>query len=134
MKNIYWVIVAILVATILIALLIADTASSTIEPGATPQPETISRSTSTSTEDIEQLIKDTANLYGIDEQKFLAVAKCESSLRPSVVGDNGASVGLFQIHLPSHPDVTKELASNPEWATEWSAKKFIVDPTIWTCY
>jgi len=83
---------------------------------------------------LEEHIVNTAVKYGIDSGRFLATAKCESSLRPEAIGDDGWSIGLFQIHLPSHPEVTKELALDPYWATEWSAKKFKIDPTIWVCY
>lgn len=87
-----------------------------------------------SKEDIEQMILLTARRHGIDEERFLATAKCESSLRPAVIGDDGESYGLFQIHLKSHPAVTKEQAFDPDWAAEWSAKKFAETPWIWTCY
>ena len=83
---------------------------------------------------VEQIIVEAAIRHEIDSSRFLAVAKCESSLLPDVVGDGGHSVGLFQINLPSHPYVTKELASDPYWASEWSAKKFKENPRIWTCY
>lgn len=84
--------------------------------------------------DIEQMIRETAVRYEIDGQMFLETAKCESSLHPAAIGDGGESVGLFQIHLPSHPEVTAILALNPIESIEWSAKKFKADPTIWTCY
>lgn len=79
-------------------------------------------------------IIETARLHGIDENKFLYTAECESSLNPSAIGDGGNSIGLFQIHLPSHPSVTKELALDAQWAIRWSAEKFREDPTIWVCY
>ena len=85
-------------------------------PQSPKEQETISRSAPLSIEDIERIIDEAAVRHGIDRQKFLAVAKCESSLRPGVIGDDGNSVGLFQIHLPSHPDVTEELARATEWA------------------
>lgn len=83
---------------------------------------------------VEDIIMDTAIRYDIDVKRFLEVAKCESSLHPGVIGDNGESVGVFQIHLVSHVDVSKEDALNPLWAAEWSAKKFKENPYIWTCY
>jgi soluble lytic murein transglycosylase-like protein len=83
---------------------------------------------------VVEVIVETARLHAIDEKKFLAVAKCESSLNPSAVGDGGKSYGLFQIHLPSHPDVSKEDALNQVWASEWAAKKFKKNPRIWTCF
>ena len=84
---------------------------------------------------VEELIADASLRYGIDHAKFLATAQCESSLRSNVIGgDDGNSVGLFQIHLPSHPEVSMENALDPIWAVEWAAKKFKIDPTIWVCY
>lgn len=83
---------------------------------------------------LSQLIVEVARVYGIDEERFLAVAKCESSLNPSAVGDGGNSFGIFQIHLPSHPTVTVEKAFDVVWTVHWSAEKFKKDPTIWSCY
>ena len=88
---------------------------------------------------LAQVIVETAYLYEINPRQFLGVAKCESRLRnvQSEVITNGVreeSYGIFQIHLPDHPSVTRELALNPSWAIEWSAEKFKADPTIWVCY
>ncbi len=47
----------------------------------------------------------------------------ESSWNPSAVGDQGTSFGLAQIHLPAHPDVSKEQADNPTYAIFWTAKE-----------
>ncbi len=88
-----------------------------------------------SKENIEKIIRVAARQYGVDEERMLQVAKCESSLRPRVIGDDGNSIGLFQIHLPSHPEVTQEQALDPEWSSEWSAKKFQEGKqNIWVCY
>ena len=84
--------------------------------------------------EIEKIILDAAARHEINANRFLITAKCESSLRPRVIGDNGNSLGLFQIHLPSHPTVTREQAFNPVWASEWSAIKFRKNPYIWVCY
>ena len=83
---------------------------------------------------LAQVIVEVAYLHEIDAGRFLRTAKCESSLNPSKVGDGGESFGLFQIHLPSHPTVTREMALDPMWAIEWSAEKFRINPNIWTCY
>lgn len=84
--------------------------------------------------DIKLIIIETALCHEINPQKFLKTAKCESSLREKAIGDGGNSMGIFQIHLPSHPSVTKEEAFDPYFASEWSAKKFKKNPNIWTCY
>ena len=83
---------------------------------------------------VSELIAEAAIRHGINHERFLATARCESGLRPGAIGDGGHSFGLFQIHLPSHPSVTRDQALDPEWAVEWAAQKFKIDPSIWTCY
>ena len=83
---------------------------------------------------LQNYLRTVARRHGINEKRFLAVAGCESSLNPDAVGDSGQSHGMWQIHWPSHPDVTYDQAHDPGWSTEWAAKHFKKDPTIWTCY
>ena len=87
----------------------------------------------TTPEQIKLSLVNVSKKYGLDET-FIKIAECESGLSPNVIGDGGLSFGLWQIHLPSHPEVTKEQALDPEWATEWAVKKFLTNPKIWTCY
>ena len=42
--------------------------------------------------------------------RAVAIAKCESGLRTTAVGDGGKSFGVWQIHLPAHPDITAQQA------------------------
>lgn len=61
--------------------------------------------------------------------------KCESSLNPRAIGDHGNSYGIAQIHLPSHKDITKEEALDPEFAIGWTAYQFSLgNHNQWTCY
>ena len=94
----------------------------------------LNKANSRSIQDIKIIVIEAAIRHKIEAKRFLAVAKCESSLRPRVIGDGGKSYGLWQIHSTSHPTVTKEQALDPVWATEWAAVKWKKDPTIWTCY
>jgi len=130
--------VAVIVATISGILLVVRATNQPAEnsncAATSTQTTSIPRSTSSSKEAIVELINSAAIRHGIDQHLFLETAKCESSLRPHVLGDGGESYGLWQIHLKSHPDVSTEQALDPVWATEWSAVKFKKDPTIWTCY
>ncbi|MEX2053938.1 MAG: hypothetical protein WD883_00060 [Candidatus Colwellbacteria bacterium] len=122
-------VVVVVVVMILYFLFTLDSASEqVVETTPTPQP-IISSALS-----IEQLIRSTALKWEADADRMVATAKCESGLKPDAIGDDGASIGLFQIHLPSHPDVTKEEALDPYFAVEWSAKKFKINPFIWVCY
>lgn len=76
-----------------------------------------------------------ATKHGIDPEPFIATAQCESRFKASAVGDYGNSFGVFQIHLPSHPTVTKAQALDPWWAAEWSAQQFAAGKQkMWTCY
>ena len=44
-----------------------------------------------------------------------AVACAESSKQPCVPGDNGDSIGLWQINVPSHPEYDKNQLTNPSY-------------------
>ena len=41
------------------------------------------------------------------QRQLYALAFCESTLNPDAVGDQGDSIGLFQIHKPSWPELTQ---------------------------
>ena len=45
-----------------------------------------------------------AGFSGLDLVTAVAVAYAESSGNPQAVGDNGNSIGLWQINLPNHPE------------------------------
>jgi hypothetical protein len=66
---------------------------------------------------------------------LIRLAHCESTLNPAAVGDYGNSLGLFQIFLKWHPDVTPEQALDVEFATRWTAKKIRQGQgDLWTCW
>jgi hypothetical protein len=71
---------------------------------------------------ISELIAQYATLYKVSPITMTKVIKCESEGKSSAIGDGGHSYGLVQIHLPSHPEVTKEQALDPEFATQFLAK------------
>lgn len=48
--------------------------------------------------DVRDIVMSVAAQYGVDPALALAVAQTESGLDPNRVGDNGHSVGLFQLH------------------------------------
>lgn len=50
-------------------------------------------------------------------------------------GGREESWGLSQIHLPAHPDITKEQATDAQWALDWTAKEFSKGrASQWTCW
>lgn len=86
---------------------------------------------------MEGLIRWHAARHGVDPDVMVAVAKCESNLNPQAVGDLslGTSRGLFQIHRPSHPDITDAQAFDPDWSSEWAARQFAAgNARWWTCW
>lgn len=84
---------------------------------------------------VEQLIAHYAAFYRVSEVEMRETMLCESRLNPSAVGDGGNSYGVAQIHLPSHPTVTKEQAFDPEFAIRWTAENFSKGKqNMWTCY
>ena len=54
---------------------------------------------------VEQIVRQAARKYGINEEYFLRIARCESGLNPSAVNtgynENGYPSGLFQ-HLSGY--------------------------------
>lgn len=65
----------------------------------------------------------------------LAIAKCESNTRAKAIGDGGNSFGVFQIHLPSHPQITKEQALNPFWNINWAIDRMVEGKwKMWSCW
>lgn len=66
---------------------------------------------------------------------MMEVISCESSFNPNAIGDSGKSYGLSQIHTPSHPDITKEQALDPDFAIEYMAVQFSKgNQWMWSCY
>lgn len=49
-----------------------------------------------------------------DPEVAAAIAMAESGGNPEAVGDSGKSIGLWQIHLPSHPEFGFQDLKNPE--------------------
>ena len=84
---------------------------------------------------IPQIVEYFANQYQVSAEIMLSTMRCESKLKTNAVGDNGESFGISQINLPSHPEVTKEQAQNPVFASEFMAKEYSRgNAKIWTCY
>jgi hypothetical protein len=86
------------------------------------------------------------------KEMYDTIAKCENkALNPNqqsghrydfnspkrdiVKGDQERSYGLAMIHLPDHPTITLENATDPEFALEWMAKEFAAGrESQWTCH
>lgn len=74
-------------------------------------------------------------MYDVSSTTMYNTLRCESKLKPTAIGDYGHSFGVAQIHLPSHPEVTRTQALNPKFAVEWTAKAFSQGrQRMWSCY
>lgn len=68
-----------------------------------------------------EIIANVFNAYGIADQSIdeaISVMLGESGLDESAVGDGGNSHGVFQIHLPSHPEIGKDCAGSTYCAAQ----------------
>lgn len=84
---------------------------------------------------VQELVSHFASQYQVSSNQMLATIKCESGFRENAIGDGGKSYGLSQIHLPSHPNVTKEQATDKVFAIEFMAKAFSKGKQRqWTCW
>ena len=84
---------------------------------------------------VEALIREYSGLYEVSYNKMYYTLKCESGFKPNAVGDGGHSFGVAQIHLPSHPTVSREQALDPDFPLRWTAQQFAKgNAKMWTCY
>lgn len=115
---------------LLLALLHLPPSPSFTAPQQVEAPPILSVSTSSVATEIRLVQKE----HGLSEA-FYKTAVCESHLDTYAVGDQGTSFGVWQIHLPAHPDITKAEATDYVWATEWAAHQFLEGHAKeWTCY
>lgn len=71
--------------------------------------------------DIETMIRWKAARAGVDQDLAIAVAKCESGLNPKAININTSGSkdrGLYQWNDKYHPEITDEMAFDPEVATD----------------
>ena len=94
----------------------------------------------TSTSSIKSFIEAEARKAGVDEKLAVRLVKCESGFVPqqSQIVKNGVredSWGVWQIHLPSHPQVTREKAMDIEFSTGYSLDLIKKGKaSLWSCY
>ena len=87
--------------------------------------------------DVKGLIVYHAKEYGVSSERMEKTLFCESSLLSSATNINRRehSVGIAQINLLAHKDVTEEQARDNDFAIEWTAKAFSEGKqNMWSCY
>jgi len=90
---------------------------------------------------LEDMVDRYAEMYNVSADQMKAVITCESNWNPTIQslhtnsGGREQSFGLAQIHAPSHPDVTYEQATDPEFAINFMADAFSKGKQgMWSCY
>jgi len=101
---------------------------------------------------VEECVRWFSTVYGVSYLVMINVILCEnreldpklqSRLRYSFSdpsrgiykGEREKSYGISQIHLPSHPNVTLEQATDTEFSVEFMAKAFSKGKQgMWSCY
>lgn len=87
----------------------------------------------------EEIEAYTLREYPARAQEVISVIQCESNFDIHAEGDmrNGeyTSFGLIQLNLPAHPDVTREMALDPEWSLTYIIREFKAGrEEQWSCY
>lgn len=89
----------------------------------------------TDTLDVQSIIQRVSASYNVKSSVIQRVMACESNFNTNAIGDGGNSYGLSQIHLPSHPTITKEQATDPYFATVFMAENISKGRgSMWTCW
>ena len=86
-------------------------------------------------EEVKSMVDYYADKYSVSRNTMHKVVNCESSYNYKAVGDGGKSFGLSQIHKPSHPSITYEESTNPDFALDFMASNISNGKgNMWTCY
>lgn len=101
---------------------------------------------------VNELVTLYASKYAVSEGVMLRIMECENKSRDPkgqskhiyyfsdpkrniVEGTRERSYGLVQIHLPDHPDVSYEQATDPEFSIDFLAKHLSRGHGFWwTCF
>lgn len=131
------IVLAILVTT---RLGIANAVTITDIAGTTPMLSS-KLGTQYTEQQIQNLVSEYANKYGVNPTEMLETIRCESINFKNIQsgyyqnGKREDSWGIAQINLYWNPEVNKTDALNPYYSVEFMAKKFAKGKQDrWTCY
>ena len=71
---------------------------------------------------IQQAVASAVAKYGADKAVAFAIVEAETGHYTKFIGDNGTSIGIAQIHLPAHPEVSRAQAENLYFSADFLAK------------
>jgi len=86
---------------------------------------------------VSETLKLYADIYDVSYPEMLQTAKCESSLNPLATNSTAKeySIGIAQINLKAHTNITVEQARDPAFSAEFLAKNISQGKgSMWTCY
>lgn len=84
-----------------------------------------------------------AEQYGVSADLMISIINCENrDWNPTLQsyakyknGEREKSYGLAQIHLPAHPSISYEQATNPEFSINFLAENLAEGKgSMWSCY
>lgn len=76
-----------------------------------------------------------ASQHGLNTNHFLATIQCESNWNPTIEGDDGNSLGIAQISMLYHPEITSQEAKDPTFALNWMAEEWETgNASSWSCW
>ena len=78
----------------------------------------------------DELLRMTREMGFADPQMATAIILAESGGIPNALGDNGKSIGLFQIYIPAHPEVQADRLTEPYYNL-WQAHRISKGGTYW---
>ena len=86
---------------------------------------------------VKEVIAIYAEKYNVSYEEMYRTSFCESSLNPNAINSTSReySVGIAQINLKAHTNVTVEQAKDVYFSAEFMAREFSKgNKGIWTCY
>lgn len=90
---------------------------------------------------IKSRIAHYADKYSVSELTMNKIIECESGFDPKIGGDFSTSTGdytswgLVQIHLPAHKNITKNQATDVDFALNFLASHLNIGRgNLWSCY
>lgn len=90
-----------------------------------------------------ELLSRYSEIYNVSRETLVKIIACENpegnpELQSRIIQKDGTreeSYGLVQIHLPSHPTITKGQATDPEFSIRFLAQNLSIgNGNMWTCY
>lgn len=123
-KDLLWIVVGITVLLLLSAMIENKAHAATYDDTKLP--------TSTA----QLLVVKAAEKYNLDILAFYYTLDCESGFNSNEqTGDSGTSIGIAQIHLPVHTEISRTQALDGAWSINWAAQMFAAGhASWWSCW